>query len=184
MRLEKDLIRKLRRQSLEDTSRIAMGKVLGVADEEILRDLQALGYDEDTVVLLHLVPLLQVAWSDGSVSTRERELILEAALQHRIRKGDKAYDMLAHWLERSPSQDFFEKANRVMRGVVHALSPEEAKKCKENLVDFSTRVAQASGRFLGFGDGISSSERAVLEQLAAELQSGHESASKKLLDEM
>ena len=33
-----------------------MAERTGVADEEILRDLEALGYTPETVVLLHLVP--------------------------------------------------------------------------------------------------------------------------------
>jgi hypothetical protein len=38
-----------------------------------------LGYVPETVMLLHLVPLVQMAWADGGVSNPERALIVEAA---------------------------------------------------------------------------------------------------------
>src|ERR687885_2444648 len=84
---EQLLIDKLRQRAREDASRRDMAERTGVADQEILRDLEALGYTPETVLLLHLVPLVKVAWAEGGVSERERALILEAARARGIEAG-------------------------------------------------------------------------------------------------
>ena len=49
---EQELIEKLRQRRAEDASRQQLAERAGVADEEILNGLQALGYSADTVLLL------------------------------------------------------------------------------------------------------------------------------------
>jgi hypothetical protein len=46
-----------------------------------------LGYVPETVMPLHLVPLVQMAWADGGVSDLERALIVEAARARGNRPG-------------------------------------------------------------------------------------------------
>ena len=40
----------------------------GLSDPELLRDLNELGFTPETVTLLPLVPIVQVAWAEGGVS--------------------------------------------------------------------------------------------------------------------
>jgi hypothetical protein len=42
-----------------------MAERTGVVDQEILKDLETLGYTPETVMLLYLVRLLEVAWGGG-----------------------------------------------------------------------------------------------------------------------
>src|SRR4051812_6952244 len=76
---EQELIKKLQLTIEGKAQRKDMGESLGIANEDILQNLQDLGYTRDTIKLLHLVPLIDVAWADGSVSKKEKELILELA---------------------------------------------------------------------------------------------------------
>ena len=57
-RREKELIQKMQQRAEDEAARRRLGEQMGVADEDILRDLQALGYSPETVMLLHLVPLV------------------------------------------------------------------------------------------------------------------------------
>ena len=45
----------------------------------MLQELEALGFTPDTVSLLPLVPIVQVAWAEAGVSDDERKLIVQFA---------------------------------------------------------------------------------------------------------
>jgi hypothetical protein len=82
---EQELIEKIRR-------RRELKEATGAAEEEILNDLQALGYTRETVErLLHLMPLVQVAWAEGFVTKRERERIFEVAGLRGVAEGTPAH---------------------------------------------------------------------------------------------
>ena len=62
---EAELIEELRRRFHQQQDRERLAEEVGVHDEQILRTFEELGFSRDTVTILHLVPLVQVAWSDG-----------------------------------------------------------------------------------------------------------------------
>ena len=55
-RKEKEVIEKMRRNAEAEAQTRRLGEQAGVADEEVLRDLQELGYTPETVMLLHSCP--------------------------------------------------------------------------------------------------------------------------------
>lgn len=167
---EKELIEKMRERSAVEAERGAMAKSIGVADEKILADLQALGYKRDTVALLHLVPLVEMAWAEGGVEQRERELIYEAARLRGIESGTPAYQQLNDWLTRRPSEEFFQKTLRVIRAMIQSLPKDEQQESKRDLVAYCTRIAAASGGILGLGNKTSAAEKKLLEKIAGELE--------------
>ena len=169
---EQLLIDKLRQRAREEATRRDMAERTGVADQEILRDLEALGYTPDTVMLLHLVPLLQVAWAEGGVSERERALIIEAARARGIEPGSSADQQLAAWLATPPATEFFDKTLRVIGAILQALPPGERDGGMRDLLSYSTAIASASGGILGFGK-VSQAEQRVLARITEELQQAH-----------
>jgi len=78
-RKERELIARMRERATAESERQRIGATTGVADAQLLQDLQDLGYTAETITLLHLMPLVQMAWAEGHVSMRERDLIIEAA---------------------------------------------------------------------------------------------------------
>lgn len=163
-RQERELMEKLRQRGLEDATRRGMSERTGVADEEILRDLQALGYTPETVMLLHLVPLLQMAWAEGSVSDSERDLILEAARARGVDKDSAADRQLAAWLTDRPSEELFEKTLRAIGAILQLRSSEERDASEKDLVTRLTAIASASGGILGFGK-VSPQEQEMLARI-------------------
>lgn len=163
-RQERELMEKLRQRGLEDATRRGMSERTGVADEEILRDLQALGYTPETVMLLHLVPLLQMAWAEGSVSDSERDLILEAARARGVDKDSAADRQLAAWLTDRPSEELFEKTLRAIGAILQLRSSEERDASEKDLVTRLTAIASASGGILGFGK-VSPQEQEMLGRI-------------------
>jgi hypothetical protein len=180
-RKERELVEKLRQRAALEAEKGAMGKSLGVADEKILEDLQALGFTRDTVALLHLVPLVAVAWAEGGIDKRERQLIYEVAKLRGIEGGGAASEQLDQWLNHRPSEEFFQRSLRIIRAVLKSLPQETQQESKQSLVAYCTRIAAASGGILGLGSKISAAESALLTKIATELEEGHEAAAKQII---
>jgi hypothetical protein len=178
---EKELLEKLRHRMQAEAERGQMAEALGVQDTEILSDLQDLGYTRETVTLLHLVPLLQVAWADGDVTMRERDLILKLAGSRGIVEGSTAYQQLVGWLTQRPSEQFFQDTLRIIAGLFEALPPEQQAAGKRDLVSYSTNLASISGGILGLGK-ISRHEQEVIERITAELEQAHQTAARHLIE--
>lgn len=179
-RQEQQLIEKLRARAADDAVRRQLSERSGVADAEILADLQALGYTPDTVALLHLVPLVQIAWAEGGVSDRERRLIVEAARAHGVEAGSAADAQLAGWLENRPSDAFFDRTLRAVGAMLESRPAEERQIAGRDLLAYSSAIASASGGVLGFGK-VSDTERQVLARISEEMERNHADAAKRVV---
>lgn len=79
---------------------IRLMEAFGIRNRQLIRELSEGGFDLDTFRVLYLVPLIQIAWSDGDVSPREREKVLEIAGLHGIKAGSAAHVRLRAWLNK------------------------------------------------------------------------------------
>jgi hypothetical protein len=161
---ELEVIEKMRRKAQTAELRKRLAERAGIADEELLADLEALGYTVDTVKLLYLVPLVQMAWAEGSVSDNERGLLVKAARARGIEAGSAADQLLEQWLTDRPSDEIFEKTLRAIRTILHALPESERVSYERDTLSQATAIAEASGGFLGFGK-VTESEKKILEHL-------------------
>lgn len=177
---ELELIEKMRQRAEHQP----IAEAVGITDDEILGDLQALGYTRETVTLLHVVPLIQVAWIDGEVAGSERERIYELARVRGVELGSVAYQQLTDWLTHRPSREFFEKTWHIIQGILKASSPRERETMRRDLVAWCTDIAAAAGGFLGFGSKISQEEQALLERVATQLAQDHEAAAAQVMSEL
>jgi hypothetical protein len=174
-RKEQELIAKMREKAAAQAVQAELGAKTGVADAELLQALQELGYTADTISLLHVVPLVQMTWADGSVSMRERDLIIEAARARGIETGTAADQMLQGWLAKRPSDELFAATLRAI-GAMLASRPEQEREASEkDLLSYLSSIASASGGVLGFG-AVSEQERAVLARVTQELEKTHKPA--------
>lgn len=165
-RKERELIERMRRQSEADANRRRLAEQAGVSNEQLLLDLEALGYTSETIRLLHLVPLIQMAWTEGGVSARERELIVQAARTRGIREGSAADQQLNVWLNSRPSDEFFEKSLQAISAVLHSQSTGEGQ--AGDLLSLATAIASASGGLMGF-HSVSHDEKQLLDKIRQEL---------------
>ena len=141
----------------------------GLRDPELLKDLEELGFTPDTLKLLPLVPVLHVAWAEGSVSPEERKLILDLARRRDIAEGSAADRQLKEWLAHKPPQNVFTRGGRIIMAMIAAGSPEIRDLSPDDLVKYSESIAAASGGILGLGK-VSAEERAALAQIQALLK--------------
>jgi tellurite resistance protein len=177
---EAELIRKLRERAERIEARQGLADATGIEDEAILDELHAAGFDTETIPLVHLVPLVRVAWADGSVSEGEREQILGIARTRGVEEDSGAYSKLTAMLERRPSEDDFDEAQRLIRILRSAAGSHETP--AEDLAAYCRQVAEASGGFLGFG-AVSEEEQAMIERISRDLERDHAAGARQFLDE-
>lgn len=181
-RKERELLAKLKAKSEEEAHRKGLAEAIGLTNEDILGVLREMGFDRATVVLLFLVPILEVAWSDGNVSESEKQAILATAHAHGVTEGTPAHGRLMEWLREKPDPVLFSRALQVVRDLLASQAAPEREATGRRLLDACERIATASGGFLGMGGRISRSEKEVLDRLTAEVESAHAAAAQRVGD--
>ncbi len=154
---------------IEQIEMTQMANTLGVTDENVLRQLQALGFTSRTVRLLWLLPSLQVAWADGYVSLREGELLLRAACSRAAVSDLSAKTLLQQWLEQHPSDAFFYQALHSIHGILGTISAADRALLKEDLLAHCVEIAAAARHRNGLQPRNTASENAVISKIAAAL---------------
>jgi hypothetical protein len=166
---DRELIERMRQAAAAEQSRRELEAKTGLQDPEMLRDLQELGFTPDTIALLPIVPILQVAWAEGGVSDAERKLIVQLARARGIAAGSAADGQLNEWIERRPSADVFSSATRLIRAMLDRPTEAVGHLSADDVIKYSESIASASGGLFGIGK-ISAEERATLAQIAAALK--------------
>jgi hypothetical protein len=120
--------------------------------------------------LLFLAPLVQVAWAHGVVSGRERHLIFKAAREDEIDERSPLNESLHEWLTNQPSRRFFDRCLDRLGKMLREMTVREREERRSQLLARCRSIAQVSDdeRF-DCGEGISSEERRLLEEIAAKL---------------
>jgi tellurite resistance protein len=182
-KIEQELIAKIRQRAEEAARLRSLSEKTGIVDEGILSELRALGYTEDTLKLLYLAPLVQVAWADGQLSDRERDLILEAARSRGIDADSSAGTQLKEWLANRPSDEMFAKTMHVIGALLEARPAAERETTERDLLSYASAIADASGGILGFGK-VSAEERELIARITNELTKSHAAAAEKTLADL
>jgi hypothetical protein len=165
---DRELIEKMRKASAAEDARRAMENTTGLQDPALIKELEELGFTPETVALLPLMPLVQMAWAEGGVSDAERTLIVQLARARGITEGSVADRQLSTWLSSRPGNDVFSRASRLIRAMLdkpvtdHGLTADD-------LVKYCESIAAASGGILGI-HRISAEERALLSTIARDLK--------------
>jgi DnaJ-domain-containing protein 1 len=141
-----------------------LAEASGLHDDEILDRLVELNVRPDTLAAVSLVPLVVVAWADGSIPARQREAVLAAAEQAGIHRDDEAYRMLEHWLTQKPDSRMLETWKSFIAVNKGRLEPADAERLKQDILGRARQIAEATGGILGIGK-ISAKERAILAEL-------------------
>ena len=176
-----ELIEELRRKFREQQDRERFANEVGVHDEQILKTLDELGFSRDTVMMLHLVPLVQVAWSDGAVTDAERAKIYEVAALRGVTPGTPGYAMLEKLLDNRPSDRAFEVCWQVIRAMMAAWPEEKRRDFEVSLPSYAAEVASVSGGLLGYR-ATSPEEKAELERVAREIAEAHTDAARTITE--
>jgi hypothetical protein len=168
LKKDRELIEKARERAKIQQQLRELGEQVGITDPEVSRELAELGFTPDTVRLLPLMPVLEVAWAEGGVTPEERKMVIEVARTRGIEAGSPADTQLAEWLDNRPVASVFRRANRLISALFG--SETRFKLTPDDIIKSSEAIAEASGGLFGIRR-VSSDERATLDRIANEIKS-------------
>jgi len=141
----------------------ALSASSGITDDAVLEQLVALEIHSDTLAALALVPLVEVAWADGTMDDKERSAILSAAEDSGLSSDSAA--LLDGWLDRQPGSEVLSAWKDYVAALTSTMDSVTKDKLKQELLRRARTVAESAGGILGIGK-ISSEEEDKLEELA------------------
>jgi hypothetical protein len=166
---DRELIEKMRQASASERAKSDLKAKTGITDPDLVKDLQDLGFTPETIAVLPLVPIVQMAWAEGGITSAERQLLVTLARQRGIASGSTADAQLSEWMTHRPSDEVFARATRLIRAMLDAGTPDATALSADDLIKYCESIAAASGGILGIGK-ISAEERDTLAQIARELK--------------
>ncbi|QDU31876.1 hypothetical protein ETAA8_70370 [Anatilimnocola aggregata] len=143
----------------------ALSAVSGIQDEVLLQELIAAGIRPETFACLSLLPLVEIAWSDGDVSNKERDAVVAAATNHGIESGSASRALLEHWLTVRPEVRVVQAWKEYIAILCKKLPPERAKNLCDEILGRARSIAATSGGILGLGQKVSLMEQFALDEL-------------------
>lgn len=162
---DQELLQALRQQVATKERKKALAEASGIGDEHLLDQLDRLDVRGETLAALSLVPLIAVAWADGSIDAKERQAVLDAAEQVGIQRDHPGYQLLDRWLREKPGGKLLAVWKGYAATLCHSLSEPARGALKKDVLGRARVVAEAAGGLLGFGNKVSKSEQAVLDEL-------------------
>lgn len=124
---------------------------------------------EDISDLLPLVPLVKVAWAEGRITKREREMLFETAKGMGIRPGSPSHQRLSDWLEMQPINEFYTESLEKLYKEWLELPEEERILSRLDIIADCINIAEASGgtsKYPAGGPRICEEESAAVKSIA------------------
>ncbi|HRI09531.1 MAG TPA: hypothetical protein PKW35_17035 [Nannocystaceae bacterium] len=150
----------LRQQMRQQMATAAERSVQEGRRRELAERIQGLGFEGDKAKVFDLMPLVHVAWADGSISRKERATILDAVVARGIAPGTEPFQLVESMLEEPPPAAFMSETLELLKEVCGG-------KRADSIVDLCLAVADSSGGFLGLGSRVSGQERERIREIAA-----------------
>lgn len=94
---------------------------------------------------LAVLPLIKVAWADGRITKRERQLIFDSLFDLGVQPTNDNLKTLLKWLELRPEDEFFNASISKLRSGLEKLDHDTRSDTKYSLLSQCTLVAEASG---------------------------------------
>lgn len=161
----KELVDKLKAEKQKTMTKAGIQEITGIKNDEVLEKLVSLKLDGETISALSLFPLIQVAWADGAVDTREQEAVLSAANASGILKGSSAHALLESWLKLKPPAALQSAWSNYVKALCEGMAVGDKALLKNELLGKARSVAEASGGILGMGSKVSKAEGDALKKL-------------------
>jgi DNA-binding phage protein len=168
---DRELIDKMRQAAAAEQGRGELGRKTGLDDPALLKELQDLGFTPETVILLPVLPVLEMAWAEGEITPAERSLIVKFARSRGVDEHSAADGQMTEWMARRPDQAVFRGARRLIAAMLSSGSSPGGRLTIDDLVAYCEEIAAASGGLLGLRIGsISVEEKALLSRIASDLK--------------
>ncbi len=161
---DRQLLDQLRKEIADKENVEALASVSGISDATVLAAMVHCGVTAESMTSVSLIPLVAVAWADGSVDAAEKDAVLKATESAGIESGSASHSLVQSWLRAKPSEELLDSWKQYITGLKASLEPAAFKQLKKTVLDRARSVAEAAGGILGFGK-TSGSESKVLAEL-------------------
>jgi hypothetical protein len=162
---EQAILERMRAAQAQQTAREVLAQASGIQDTGVLDRLLGLGVQADTLAAMSLVPLVAVAWADGTLDEPERRAVVTALESASIMAGSPAGQLVQSWLTSAPPATLLEAWKTYTAALCRQLSAAECDSLRRSVLDRARAVAETAGGFLGLGKKTSSAEEGVLQTL-------------------
>lgn len=163
---DRGLMEKLKKQ----VKREALADACGIQNSAALESLVNANISPETITALTLVPLIAVAWADGSIAPEERDAIRLATESAGIEAGSICQQLLDAWLAKPPGPELVEAWKGYIQAFSSSASPAAVETLRDDVLGHASAIAAAAGGVLGIGS-ISKREKAVIDDLASAFSS-------------
>ncbi|MFN3200270.1 MAG: hypothetical protein ACE366_17870 [Bradymonadia bacterium] len=151
-----------------------------VQDKAVLEELAAVGITPDTVRLMHLIPLFQVAWADGAIQAAEEDLLRREAARCGILAGTPVGEAFEGLLKTAPSKELCDAAMSYVKALMGSLPADQAEAAKKDLTKMAHTVARASGGLFGMFFTVEAEEKSALDEITGRLNDRAEAVLESL----
>ncbi|GAB5404563.1 MAG: hypothetical protein Aurels2KO_27940 [Aureliella sp.] len=140
-------------------------EVLGIHDDQVIEGFMRLGFSARTAPAIEMVPVLFVAWANGSVSGDECVSAISGIHDAELAEFPETWSVIQDWLDVRPSQELWDLWTRYTWCRLDSLSSSRRAALNERLLSHGRRVARASGGLMGIGS-ICLDEQVILDAIA------------------
>lgn len=165
---------KLEASAHELAEKHAIAQSLATADLGLAERIKALGFSGATAQVFDLLPLVHVAWADGTVQKGERAAILKVLEVRGVPQGSEGFELLESLLEERPGDEYMSESLAVLKELVGQGG------AKPDVVALCEQVASSAGGFLGIVGKVSDEERKLIDEIAGHLGGGAETVRRSL----
>ena len=163
------LVQKLKTVFDAKTSEAEIRAATGITSQAVLDRLAALQMHGAVLAAFKLLPLVEIAWADGSVDAREAKAIIDSAIRSGVPREGPAIEQLEEWIKRGPAEDGRAVWKMYAEELRKTLSADELATFRDDLLGYAKAVAEASGGVLGMVFQISPSEQRVIDDISKRL---------------
>jgi len=160
-----DLVGKLRGVFEAKHERDELRRLTGITDNDVLDRLVALEVKGEMLTAFKLLPIIEIAWADGTLDQSEADAIMAAAIKYGISPESESLARIKEWLQRGPNAEARKAWYMYAQELRKVLSPAELKTFREDLVETATKIAELSGGVLNMFFNLTEPEKVVLKKI-------------------
>jgi len=152
--------------------------------DHMRNSLEKLGIPPDDFRVLKLLPLIYVAWADGTIEAEQQQRIHDFAMRN-YELSPAGIAILQRWLSRRPTHEYIAEGLHDIYLLALAEDDIEVDFSElPGLLSYAEAVGRSTARALDRPEGISSKGDEALEEVARELHIDHGESWARLLDEL
>jgi len=160
-----EMVDKLRKVFQTSHDRDELRRLTGITNEEVLDRLVAVQVSGEMLTAFKLLPLVEIAWADGTLDPQEADAVIAAAVKHGIARDSEALKRINEWLKRGPNPESRKAWQMYAEELRKVLSPAELKTFREDLLHTARQIAELTGGVLNTFFNLTQPEKAVLQKI-------------------